>query len=308
MSAPKLPAPNSLAAWLLATRPATLGIAVAPVLVGSACARLAGRFAAGPALAALLGAVLILIGTNLANDVFDYEKGADTKERLGPTRVTQAGLLSPRAVRAGMWTAFALAALCGAYLTATAGPLVIAIGVASILSGIAYTGGPYPLGYNGLGDVFVFTFLGLIAVGGTEFVQTGSVHRLALLCAVPIGALATAVLVVNNVRDVETDRVAGKRTLAVRLGRGGGLLEYHLLTVAAYALPPGLVLTRALPPWALLPLLTLPLALRLNLALRRQTGAALNPLLKRTAQLLLLYGALWALGLWLCGGVPLDQG
>ena len=193
-AAAKLPAPGSLGAWLLATRPATLGIAVAPVLVGSACAHLRGSFRAGPALAALVGAVLILIGTNLANDVFDFEKGADTKERLGPTRVTQAGLLRPQAVRAGMWTAFALAALCGVYLTWVAGPVVLVIGVASILAGLAYTGGPYPLGYHGLGDVFVFAFLGLVAVGGTEFVQTGALSPLALLCAVPVGALATAVL------------------------------------------------------------------------------------------------------------------
>ena len=300
--AAKLPAPGSLGAWLLATRPATLGIAVAPVLVGSACAHLRGGFRLGPALAALAGAVLILIGTNLANDVFDFEKGADTKERLGPTRVTQAGLLRPSAVRAGMWTAFALAALCGVYLTWVAGPAVLVIGVASVLAGLAYTGGPYPLGYHGLGDVFVFAFLGLVAVGGSEFVQTGALSPLALLCAVPVGALATAVLVVNNVRDVETDRVAGKRTLAVRLGRSGGLLEYHLMSLLAYAVPAALVLARRLSGWALLPLLTLPLAVRLNQALRSGRGAALNPLLKRTAQLLLLYGLLWAAGLWQSAG------
>jgi len=298
MPAPKLPAPNSAGAWLLATRPATLGIAVAPVLVGSALAHLRGRFAPGPATAALLGAVLILIGTNLANDVFDFEKGADTKERLGPTRVTQAGLLRPQAVRAGMWTAFALATLCGLYLAWTAGGVVIAIGVASILSGIAYTGGPYPLGYNGLGEVFVFAFLGLVAVGGTVFVQTGAVPSLALWCGVPMGALATAVLVVNNVRDVETDRVAGKRTLAVRLGRAGGLMEYHLMTLLAYLVPAVLVLQHKLSVWALLPTLTLPLAVRLNTAVRHQRGAALNPLLKGTAQLLLLFGVLWSIGLW----------
>lgn len=298
MATTNLPAPGSLGAWVLATRPATLGIAVAPVLVGSAYAHLYGGFRSGPALAALLGAVLILIGTNLANDVFDFEKGADTKERLGPTRVTQAGLLPPGAVRAGMWTAFALAALCGVYLTWAAGWMVIAIGVASVLSGLGYTGGPYPLGYHGLGDVFVFAFLGLVAVGGTVFVQTGTLPALALVCAVPIGALATAVLVVNNVRDLETDRIAGKRTLAVRLGRAGGLGEYHLMTLGAYAVPVALVALRRLPAWGLLPLLTLPLALRLNVLLRQRRGRELNPLLKYTAQLLLLYGLLWSAGLW----------
>lgn len=297
-----LPAPRSLGAWLLATRPATLGIAVAPVLTGSAYAHLRGGFRGGPALFSLLGAVLILIGTNLANDVFDFEKGADTKERLGPTRVTQAGLLPAAAVRTGMWTAFALAALCGVYLTWVAGWIVVAIGVASILSGLAYTGGPYPLGYHGLGDVFVFVFLGLVAVGGTVYVQTGELPALALLCAVPIGALATAVLVVNNVRDVETDRAAGKRTLAVRLGRAGVLCEYHLMSLCAYAVPVALVLLRKLSPWALLPLSTLPLALRLNLQVRRRRGRELNPLLKHTAQLLLLYGVLWSIGLWRSAG------
>ena len=293
-----LPAPGSLGAWILATRPATLGIAVAPVLCGSALAHLQGGFRAVPALLALLGAVLILIGTNLANDVFDFEKGADTKERLGPTRVTQAGLLPARAVRRGMWTAFALAAVCGVFLTFTAGWVVIAIGVASVLSGLAYTGGPYPLGYHGLGDVFVFVFLGLVAVGGTVFVQTGELPALALVCAVPIGTLATAVLVVNNVRDAETDRLAGKRTLAVRLGRSGGLGEYHLMSLCAYAIPAALVLLHKLPAAALLPLLSLPLSLRLNLRLRQLHGRALNPMLKQTAQLLLLYGVLWSAGLW----------
>ena len=293
-----LPAPNSLGAWLLATRPATLGIAVAPVLVGSACAHLRGSFRPGPAAAALLGAVLILIGTNLANDVFDFEKGADTTDRLGPTRVTQAGLLRPAAVRAGMATAFALATLCGLYLAWVAGLWVVAIGAASILAGIAYTGGPYPLGYNGLGDVFVFAFLGLVAVGGTVFVQTGGVPGLALFCALPIGALATAVLVVNNVRDVATDQVAGKRTLAVRLGRRAAIAEYHLMSLLAYAVPVALVLAHRLAPWALLPTLTLPLALRCNARLRRERGIALNPLLKATAQLLLLYSVLWSVGLW----------
>ena len=201
-----------------------------------------------------------------------------------------------------MWTAFALATLCGLYLTWVAGLVVIAIGVASILAGIAYTGGPYPLGYNGLGDVFVFAFLGLVAVGGTVFVQTGSVPALALLCALPIGALATAVLAVNNVRDVETDRVAGKRTLAVRLGRDGAVAEYHLMTVLAYAVPAALVLAQKLSPWALLPALTLPLALRCNGLIRSQRGVALNALLKRTAQLLLLYSVLWSIGLWVSAG------
>jgi len=293
----QLPAPSSFAAWLLASRPATLGIAVAPVLVGTAVAWQQQRFRADTALAALLGAVLILTGTNLANDVFDFEKGADTAERLGPVRVTQSGLLSPRQVRTGMWLCFALATLCGGYLAWAASPLVIVIGVLSIASGIAYTGGPYPLGYNGLGDVFVFLFLGLVAVCGTVFVQSGGVSSLAVLCAVPLGALATAVLVVNNVRDVDTDRRAGKRTLAVRWGKPAVLLEYHVLSLLAYLVPAVLVALGRLQLWALLPLLTMPMSLQLNRALRSCVGAAHNPLLKRTAQLLLLFGVLWATGI-----------
>ena len=293
--APPLPQKGSLGAWLLGFRLPTLGIAVAPVLVGTAVAYFERGLRTGPALAALVGAILILIGTNLANDVFDYEKGADTGERLGPVRVTQAGLLAPHKVKRAVALTFLGATACGVYLAAAASPWIIALGLLCMASGLAYTGGPYPLGYHGLGDVFVFVFLGLVAVCGTAFVQLLRVPWLAVAASLPLGALATAVLVVNNVRDVETDRRAGKRTLAVRLGRGGGLLEYHAATALAYAVP--LALVPRLSAWALLPLATLPLALRLNVALRRAVGAAMNPLLKRTAQLLLLFGLLWAAGI-----------
>ena len=293
---------NSVKAWILATRPATLTVGLIPVLVGCAIARSMHALRICPALAALFGAIFIQIGTNLANDVFDYEKGADTAERLGPLRVTQAGLIAPHNVRLGMYISFALATVLGLYLTWSAGPVILIIGLLSIASGIAYTGGPYPLGYNGLGDLFVFLFFGFVAVCGTVFVQAGSVPALAVWASIPVGAIATAVLVVNNVRDCDTDRLAGKRTLAVRLGRAGGLLEYHLMSLLAYAVPAGLLLAGRLSRWALLPLVTLPLALRLNQALRRGSGAALNPLLKRTAQLLLLYGLLWAAGLWQSAG------
>ncbi|MFO0576780.1 MAG: 1,4-dihydroxy-2-naphthoate polyprenyltransferase [Polyangia bacterium] len=293
--APPLPQKGSLGAWLLGFRLPTLGIAVAPVLVGTAVAYFERGLRTGPALAALVGALLILIGTNLANDVFDYEKGADTSERLGPVRVTQAGLLAPHKVKRAVALAFLGATACGVYLAVAASPWIIALGLVCMASGLAYTGGPYPLGYHGLGDVFVFVFLGLVAVCGTVFVQLLRVPWLAVAASLPLGALATAVLVVNNVRDVETDRRAGKRTLAVRLGRGGGLLEYHAVTALAYAVP--LALVPRLSVWALLPLATLPLALRLNVALRRTVGAAMNPLLKGTAQLLLLFGLLWAAGI-----------
>lgn len=290
--------PSTLRVWLLATRPATLTAALAPVLVGAA----ASAHAVGAAnvrwvgvLAAALGATFIQVGTNLANDVFDYEKGADTAERLGPLRVTQAGLLTPRQVRAGMIASFALATLAGVYLVAACGWPIVAIGVASIASGIAYTGGPYPLGYNGLGDVFVFVFFGLVAVCGTAFVATGAVPWTAWAAAVPVGALATAVLVVNNVRDHETDVKAGKRTLVVRYGRAFGVMEYAALWALALAVPVALALSlRA--PWMLLPVLTLPSAMKLTRAVRGTQGKALNPLLGATAKMLLAHSALAAAG------------
>lgn len=292
-------APGSVRAWILAARPATLSAAVVPVAVGTACAAAASGVRPGPALAALLGAVWIQIGTNFANDVFDYEQGADTAERLGPTRATQAGLLTPRAMRAGMIAAFGLATLAGLYLAWVAGWPVIAIGVASVLSGIAYTGGPYPLGYHGLGDLFVMIFFGFVAVCGTAFVQLGDVPALAWWASIPIGSLATAILVVNNVRDRVTDARAGKRTLAVRLGRGGGVAEYLLLLLASYATPPAL-LALGLARWpVLLPLLTLPFAVaQARVLVSGAEGPALNLCLKRTAQLLLGFGLLLAVGLW----------
>ncbi len=285
--------------WLLATRPATLTAALSPVLVGAAAAwRASGGvgYRWGAVFAALLGAMFIQVGTNLANDVFDYEKGADTADRLGPTRVTQAGLLTPSQVRAGMVASFALATAAGVYLTAVAGWPIVAIGVASIASGVAYTGGPYPLGYNGLGDVFVFAFFGVVAVCGTAFVALGSVPALALALSVPVGALATAVLVVNNVRDHTTDVRAGKRTVVVRFGRRFGVAEYVACWVAALAVPVALAATRH-SPWMLLPLLTAPLAVVLSRKVATVEGRPLNPVLGATAGSLLLHSLLTAIGL-----------
>ncbi|HEY3668754.1 MAG TPA: 1,4-dihydroxy-2-naphthoate octaprenyltransferase, partial [Polyangiaceae bacterium] len=201
---------GSLAAWVLASRPKTLSAAAVPVLVGTACASARGPVRWGTALASLLGALLLQVGANFANDVFDYEKGADTAARLGPTRAVQAGLISAKSMRRGMTLVFLAALALGLYLTSVAGPIILLIGCASIASAIAYTGGPYPLGYHGLGDVFVFVFFGLVAVCGTVFVELGSVPGLAIWCSLPVGALATAILVVNNLRDRETDLGAGK--------------------------------------------------------------------------------------------------
>ncbi len=288
----------SARAWLLASRPQTLTAAVVPVAVGTAVADVAGSAKLGPALAALLGAMFIQIGTNFANDVFDFENGADTAARLGPVRAVAAGMITPAAMRLAMIAAFALATLCGVYLTAIAGWPVVAIGVASVASGIAYTGGPFPLGYHGLGDVFVFVFFGLVAVCGTTFVQLGSVPALAWWAAIPVGALATAILVVNNVRDRRTDVVARKKTLAVRFGRRVALAQYLALIAAAYATP--LVISAMVgSPLVLLPLLSMPLALACVRGVLTADGAALNPYLARTAQLLAIHGLLLAGGLWL---------
>ena len=289
--------PGSAKAWLLASRPATLTAALVPVLVGTAVAHATGGVRVGPALAALFGAFMIQIATNFANDVFDHEKGADTKDRLGPTRAVQAGLLSPREVRGGMILAIALATLAGVYLTVVGGWPIIVIGVASVVSGVAYTGGPYPLGYHGLGDLFVMIFFGFVAVCGTVFVQTGAVPPLAWLASVPVGAIATAVLVVNNVRDRETDVLAHKRTLAVRFGRRVAVAEYIALLAIAYAAPVVAVVALHRAPWALLPLASAPLAVRLARTLATTEGRPLNACLASTAKLLLVHGALFAIGI-----------
>ncbi|MFT3770860.1 MAG: 1,4-dihydroxy-2-naphthoate polyprenyltransferase [Minicystis sp.] len=288
---------GSARAWLLASRPATLTAALVPVMVGTAVAHVTGGVRVGPALAALFGAFMLQITSNFANDVFDHEKGADTHERLGPTRAVQSGLLTAREVRAGLLVTIALAVLCGVYLVTVGGWPIIAIGVASVLSAVAYTGGPYPLGYHGLGDLFVMIFFGFVAVCGTVFVQTGSVPPLAWLASVPVGAIATAVLVVNNVRDRETDVKAGKRTLAVRFGRRAGVIEYASLFAIAYAAPVAAVLWMGRAPWVLLPIVTAPRAVRLVRTLATTEGRPLNDCLAATAKLLLLYGVLFAAGL-----------
>lgn len=290
--------PGSPAAWILALRPRTLPVSLAPVVVGTAVAHQLGGLRVLPALAAALGALLLQIGSNFANDVFDFEKGADTETRIGPPRATQLGLLSPQALKRGMWVVFGLAVVVGLYLTVVAGPAIVAIGVFSILAAIAYTGGPWPLGYHGLGDVAVFVFFGVVAVAGTCFVQLGEVPALALVASIPVGALATAILVVNNLRDVETDRAAGKRTLAVRLGRTGARAEWMLLVAAAYLLAALPWLVFGASPFVLLPWLTLPLALSLGRTIRgEEAGPPLNEALAGTAKLCLFHSLLFAIGL-----------
>jgi 1,4-dihydroxy-2-naphthoate octaprenyltransferase len=283
--------------WISAARLRTLPAAVVPVVVGTAVARAAGHVAWGPALAALAGSVAIQIGTNFANDVFDAEKGADGPDRIGPVRAVAAGLISPAAMKRAMIFAFAIATAFGIYLASVGGWPIVAIGLASIASGIAYTGGPWPLGYHGLGDLFVFVFFGLVAVCGTAYVQLAAVPCLAVWAAVPVGALATAIIVVNNLRDRATDVRVGKRTLAVRLGRTGALGEYAALLVASYAVSGGLAVAEQ-KPFLLLPLLTLPLAVsRMRAIVRAVSGPEFNACLAATGQLLLAYGVLFAVGL-----------
>ncbi len=291
--------PGSPRAWLLAMRPTTLTAAFVPVAVGTAVAHAEGGIRWGPALAALLGAFLLQIGTNLANDLFDHEKGADTEERVGPIRAAQAGLLTTRQLQLGMVLAFGAATLVGLYLAVVVGWAIVAIGLAAIVSGVAYTGGPYPLGYNGLGDAFVMIFFGFVAVCGTAYVQLGTVPNLAWWASVPVGALATAILVVNNVRDRATDLKAGKRTLAVRFGRTAGVAEYVALMLAAQ-LVPLLLAWRTGDPWLLLPLATLPWSLALSRQLAGLEGSPLNATLASTARLLLVHGGLFAVALARC--------
>ena len=286
-----------LAAWILAIRPATLTAAVVPVVVGTAVAARSGMAHLAACLAALVGALLIQIGTNLANDVDDYERGADTADRQGPTRVIQAGLLSPREVRLAAWLAFAAAAGVGMYLCVRGGWPIMLVGIAAILSGLAYTGGPWPLGYNGLGDVFVFVFFGVVAVVATFYVQARDMTGMAVAASLPVGALATAILVVNNVRDCDTDRVAGKHTLVVRWGQSAGRVEYIALVALAYAVPAVLWLGGAAV-WILLPWLTLPWAIGLvRLMTTCQDGPRFNAALRSTARLHAAFGLLFAAGL-----------
>jgi len=294
-----VPDPGPVGRWRLAIRPKTLPAAASTVIVGTALAWRDGGFAAGPALAALAIAFLLQIGSNLANDVYDDERGADTAARLGPTRVTQSGLLSRRQVKTGMAVVFAIALALGVYLTFVRGPLVLVIGVASIVSAIGYTGGPYPLGYHGLGEVFVFIFFGLVAVVGTYWLQTGETAPAAWLMAVPLGLLITAILVVNNLRDIEQDRVAGKHTVTVRIGVRATRLEYAACVAGAY-LTVAIGAAVGLLPWAaLMTWLSIPLAWHVGRVVYTQAGRPLNRALAGTGQITLAFSVLFALGLLL---------
>jgi 1,4-dihydroxy-2-naphthoate polyprenyltransferase len=287
--------------WLMAARPKTLPVGLAPVLVGTALADTAGVFHPLRFVAALLGALFIQVGANLSNDYSDARRGADTEDRLGPVRVTAGGLVPPRQVLIATYVTFALAILCGVYLIAVAGWQLLLVGAASIVAGVLYTGGPRPYGYEGLGELFVFLFFGIVAVAGSFFVQTERLVWEAFALAVPVGSLASAVLVVNNVRDLETDRRAGKRTLAVRLGRERTRTLYAAMVYGAFLLSPVTWIFGPLDAWMLLPFLAIPLAAPVVRTVRTRTdGPSLNEALARTGQLELVYCVL------LCAGILLS--
>jgi 1,4-dihydroxy-2-naphthoate octaprenyltransferase len=288
--------------WVMAARPRTLPAAIAPVFVGTAAAVYwAGELPRLAAfLAALIGSIFIQIGTNLANDYSDAKRGADTTDRLGPVRVTSAGLVTPQRVLYATWIAFAVAIACGIYLATVAGAVILVIGVFSIAAGVLYTGGPRPYGYAGLGEVFVFLFFGLVAVNGSYYVQVEALDALPLGLSIAVGFLATAILVVNNVRDLETDRRAGKMTMAVRMGRHNAVLLYRCLVLGAFlVLPIALIAgdASALPMigWLALPLAVGPMRAMTN----RTDGPALNAALAGTGALLGAFSLLVSAGLLL---------
>jgi 1,4-dihydroxy-2-naphthoate octaprenyltransferase len=284
-------------AWLLASRPATLPAAAVPVLVGIGAALGEGATIKPLIFAVtLVCALFIQIGTNFANDYSDFHRGADHEGRLGPTRVTQSGLISQDGVRRGIVVAFGIALLLGLFLAWVGGWPIVTIGVLSILAGLAYTGGPFPFGYYGLGDVFVFVFFGLVAVTGTAYLQSGTWSSFALLLSIPIGLLVTNILVINNLRDLPTDKAAGKKTLAVRMGDRATRMQYALFVALAYFTPLARVLGPQRQLWLLLPWITLPFAIYLTSKALSLSGRDLNPILKKTGQLLLLYGVLLAIG------------
>jgi 1,4-dihydroxy-2-naphthoate polyprenyltransferase len=288
---------NAASIWLHAARPKTLPAAVAPVLVGTAVAVAQETFGALTFAACMLGALFIQVGTNLSNDYSDARRGADTEDRLGPLRVTAGGLVPPRAVLVATWVSFGVATLCGVYLVATSGWELLAVGVASIAAGVLYTGGPRPYGYAGLGELFVFVFFGLAAVAGSAFAQLEAWPRAALILAVPVGLLASAILVVNNVRDIDTDRRAGKNTLAVKLGRERARVLFSAMVLGSFATALVPWFLGDLGPWLALSWLSLPLAIALIRFFGTHVdGPSLNRALAQTAQLQLVFCVLLAAG------------
>jgi 1,4-dihydroxy-2-naphthoate octaprenyltransferase len=284
----------------MAARIRTLPAAIAPVLVGTALAGWQHVFHPLRFVAALIGAIFIQVGTNLSNDYSDARRGADAEDRLGPVRVTAGGLVPPRQVLIATYVSFGVAVLAGVYLVAVAGWQLLLVGAASILAGVLYTGGPKPYGYEGLGELFVFLFFGIVAVAGSYFVQVKHLDWKAFALAVPVGLLASAILVVNNFRDSDSDRRAGKRTLAVRLGRQRTRTMFAVIVYGAFLLAPVTWVFGPMKPWVLLPWLTLPLAAQIVREVRNRTdGPSLNQALAHTGMLQLAFCTLLSAGLLL---------
>jgi len=288
---------NSIQTWLLAFRPKTLPAAIAPVIIGLSYAYHLGIFKPFITFCTLFASILIQIGTNLANDVYDFEKGTDTEERLGPKRVTQAGLLTPQQVKKAMIFTFLFALLIGCYLAWIGGWPIVIIGSFAILSGIAYTGGPFPLGYNGLGDFFVFIFFGIVAVPGTFYLQGGELFdSFAIILGIVMGLMADCILIVNNIRDADNDIKTGKRTLAVIFGKKASKIQYSIFAIIPYLFP-FWIFHHAFPKLAFfIVLFSLPICLRNIFDIWKKSGASLNLVLANTARLQFVYTILLAIG------------
>jgi len=285
--------------WILASRPKTLLAAIVPVVVGSALAISKGKFILIFSIIALFCSVLIQVGTNFTNDLYDFLKGADNKNRKGPLRVLAAGLLTVKEMKTGVVLIFSAAFILGLILVYAAGPVIFIIGILSIIAGIAYTAGPYPLAYNGLGDIFVFMFFGIAGTTGTYYIQVQDFSMVSLLTSIPVGALITDILVVNNYRDIEEDRMAGKNTLAVIFGKNFTRFQYIFLILTSFAIPAVLFFFFDFKFWIFLPYLTFPIAYKLIITLYTLEGIQLNKTLELTAKLSALFGLLFAAGLTL---------
>jgi 1,4-dihydroxy-2-naphthoate polyprenyltransferase len=283
--------------WVLASRPRTLPAALVPVIVGSAVAVNHGSFYPLLSILALVCAILIQIGTNFTNDLYDFLKGADTEKRKGPLRVLASGMVSVREMKAAIFIVFLAAFLIGMYLVLQAGVFIFIIGVLSITAGLAYTAGPYPLAYNGLGDLFVFLFFGFAGTIGTEYLHTRDVSSVALLASIPVGALVTNILVVNNYRDIEEDKAAGKITLAVIIGRKFTRIQYITLLFISLLTPFILFYVYNFGYWIFLPYITLPLVVKLVSMMFKLEGKQLNSTLELTAKFSAVYGILFSAGL-----------
>lgn len=283
--------------WMLASRPKTLLAAVVPVMVGTALAVNLGKFNLVVSIVALICSLLIQTGTNFTNDLYDYIKGADTVSRKGPDRVLASGLITTKEMKAGIFITFLSAFILGLYLVYIGGFIILIIGILSIITGLAYTAGPYPLAYKGLGDIFVFMFFGLVGTMGTFYLHTNEISLPSFLSSIPVGSLITNILVVNNYRDIETDKIAGKNTLAVKLGKTFTQYQFIFLIVVSFLTPLALFIFFDFKIWIFLPYLTLPVAYNITRMLFTQDGVQLNKTLELTAKLSALYGFLFSTGL-----------